>query len=234
MAQQHLGSTISHGLGRRRALRLLTGGVALAGLSFTALTPASAATFAQVAAAPSQPGPMLFGTRQRLLPDTARFRERSSILRSWKELDSSAADQPTQGWARRLATLRALAPERQLEAVNEMVNAQPYIPDDLRHQKSDLWSMPADFLSGGGDCEEFAITKYTALRWLGFHVDRLRLVLGRLPRERLYHALLTVDTGDDVLVLDNLMQRVLRQDDAARYFVPILSMNESRYWLHHR
>lgn len=235
------------GKSRRAVLRLLAGGSAAYGvLSTVGAMPALAGTVHPVGVPPHDSAPTLFGLRQRLLPDTPRFRERSRVLRSWRLLDvedelaeavpalRDARERETRYWLQFLREFQGYAPAEQVRAVHKFVNSLPYVPDARRDDGSDLWSMPSDFLSGGGDCEDFAITKYTFLRWLGFHSERLRIVLGRLPAERLYHAVLTVQLNHEFAVLDNRSPKVLSERQASRDFVPILSMNESRYWLHYR
>ncbi len=246
MGIKTLQSAIVAGRSRRAALRTMLGAFASVGLlSATDVSQALASANA-VATPPRAPQPSLFGMRQRLLPDTPVFRKRSRILKSWEGFgphgeggartpDSRQSDPAgTRPWRHVLSEVERYEPEVQISSVNSLVNSRPYVPDDAQHATSDFWSMPNDFLSGGGDCEDYAVTKYASFRWLGYHHDRLRVVLGRLPRERLYHAILTVHLDHKVVVLDNRAQNVLSQEEAARHFVPILSMNESHYWLHYR
>lgn len=246
MGKKTIQSAIDAGRSRRAALRAMLGAGATFGLLSALHVPQAQASANAVATPPRTPQPSLFGMRQRLLPDTPVFRKRSRILKSWEGFgphgDGPArAPDPRRSdpagnrpWRHVLSEVERYEPELQISSVNSLVNARPYISDDAQHATSDFWSMPKDFLSGGGDCEDYAVTKYTSFRWLGYHHDRLRVVLGQLPRERLYHAILTVHLDDKVVVLDNRAQKVLSQEEAARHFVPILSMNESHYWLHYR
>ena len=65
----------------------------------------------------------------------------------------------------------------------ERINRLPYVPDP-----DGIWKAPVDFYREGGDCEDFAIAKYFALRHLG--VDNLTIVLGYDTKKRLRHAVL--------------------------------------------
>ena len=41
----------------------------------------------------------------------------------------------------------------------------------------DYWETPAEFFQKSGDCEDFAIAKYFALRDLGFPASQMRIVV---------------------------------------------------------
>jgi predicted transglutaminase-like cysteine proteinase len=68
-----------------------------------------------------------------------------------------------------------------LEFVNRHVNASiQYQSDVAQHGMPDLWSAPlATLASGRGDCEDYAITKYVALREAGMAEDDLATAAGK-------------------------------------------------------
>ena len=75
-----------------------------------------------------------------------------------------------------LQRLRRAPVAQQLDRVNTFFNAFAYRADRALWRKADHWSTPLEFIGrGGGDCEDFAIGKYFALRWLAVAPDALRV-----------------------------------------------------------
>ncbi len=95
----------------------------------------------------------------------------------------------------------------------------------------DYWSAPAEFFANGGDCEDYVISKYLSLRWLGFRADDVRLVVLIDQNRRLAHAVLVVKLDGRTLVLDNLNDRVRSWSELPHYR-PLYSLNEQAVWLH--
>tara|TARA_R110002051_G_C8698163_1_gene493976 strand:+ start:117 stop:947 length:831 start_codon:yes stop_codon:yes gene_type:complete len=106
-------------------------------------------------------------------------------------------------WEGRLTKLQAQSVETQLAAVNKSINALPYRPDAANWGQADYWETPREMFDRGGDCEGFALTKYHALRRLGFADEALSLAVVWDAVDREQHAVLLVRTGDRVRVLDN-------------------------------
>ena len=84
-----------------------------------------------------------------------------------------------------------------------------------------------DFFTRGGDCEDFAIAKYTALRALGVPEERLRVAIVHDDEKNLPHAILVVYTDNAVAngpttLTTKLM--VLRPGECAQ--VPTLGITE--------
>jgi predicted transglutaminase-like cysteine proteinase len=76
--------------------------------------------------------------------------------------------------------------------------------DWMQHGIDDVWSAPlATFASGAGDCEDYAIAKYVALREAGTVADDLRLVIVRDVRRNADHAVAAVRFEGEWLILDN-------------------------------
>ena len=55
----------------------------------------------------------------------------------------------------------------QIKAVNNFMNKSRYIQDNKNWGKKDYWASPGEFLAKFGDCEDFSIAKYMALKYLG-------------------------------------------------------------------
>lgn len=90
-----------------------------------------------------------------------------------------------------------------LGEINRAVNLAIRYVSDLKQHGSDVWSAPlATFASGQGDCEDYAIAKYLALRESGIATENLRLVVVQTRRDRA-HAVLAARLDDCWLLLDN-------------------------------
>lgn len=89
--------------------------------------------------------------------------------------------------------------------INRAVNLAIRPSDDFRRFGTpDRWTSPLETLrSERGDCEDYAIAKFALLRAAGFADADLRLVIVRLPRARVDHAVLAVRHEGGWLILDN-------------------------------
>lgn len=135
---------------------------------------------------------------------------------SWQKIIRQATGQP---------------PLEQLRQVNSYFNRWPYRLDPDVYGVSDYWATPEEFLRLSGDCEDFSIAKYYALRQLGFPDETLRIVLLRDTIRNIAHAVLVVTLDDDRYVLDNMSDMVLSHRHYQHY-VPQYSVNESYRWAH--
>lgn len=115
--------------------------------------------------------------------------------------------------------------------VNAMMNRKKYIVDSKNWGKSDYWATPIEFMARGGDCEDFAIAKYVALRALGVPEERLRVAIVQDLRKNIPHAILVVYSEQGPLILDNQIKDVKRADQITHY-KPIFSINRQAWWLH--
>lgn len=117
-----------------------------------------------------------------------------------------------------------------LSRVNSGINQYEY-REDLKHWgKAEYWATPAEFVaSGSGDCEDYAIAKYYALRAAGVDMQRLRFVYARalVDGRLINHMVLAYyeQLDGDPLVLDNLRDEVLpasRRPDLS----PVFTFND--------
>ena len=134
-------------------------------------------------------------------------------------------------WGRFLVSLTGESREVQLEAVNRYVNMAPYLPDLLNYGARDHWATPVELFARGGDCEDYAIAKFVALRALGFSNSRLRLVVVQDLKRRRPHAVLAVNVNDRALVLDNQLPWIVPAE-ALGHYRPFYSVNEENLWRH--
>jgi predicted transglutaminase-like cysteine proteinase len=181
----------------------------------------------------------LFGYGQTEQPDTEVFGQWIQVLERHLLLDTVEGDcaEPTlnrchlRNWLAFLEGLRGLGRDQQLDAVNHYANHKEYILDIDNYGIEDYWAVPREFLYNNGDCEDYAITKLFSLRWLGFAVDDLRIVVLQDTNLRIPHAVLAVAKKDDIMILDNQIQEVVSHHDIVHY-APVYSINENHWWIH--
>jgi predicted transglutaminase-like cysteine proteinase len=109
-----------------------------------------------------------------------------------------------------------------LGEINHAVNLTIRYVADLKQHGMDVWSSPlATFASGQGDCEDYAIAKYLALRESGIAAENLRLVVVQTRRGSA-HAVLAARLDDRWLLLDNTAL-VLVQDHERTDYRPLIA-----------
>jgi predicted transglutaminase-like cysteine proteinase len=134
-------------------------------------------------------------------------------------------------WQQLIAALRGRSPREQIAGVNAFANRFRYVLDQDNYGQSDYWAIPREFLTFGGDCEDYAIIKYFSLRQLGFPPESLRIVVVQDANLRIPHAVLAVYSRDDVLILDNQVREAVSHRSIAHY-IPVFSLNERNWWMH--
>ncbi len=140
----------------------------------------------------------------------------SPALRSWRELQLLA---------------RGRGRMEQLHLVNEFFNRWPYKSDSEAFGQREYWALPTVFMSRSGDCEDYAIAKYFALRQLGFDKKELRIVVLYDGIRNVGHAVLAVYQDNDILILDSL-SNFITTHTRYRHYIPQYSMNETTRWAH--
>jgi predicted transglutaminase-like cysteine proteinase len=111
----------------------------------------------------------------------------------------------------RAADARAARELQHLAQVNDYFNRVRFLPDLQHWGAEDYWATPAEFFaSDGGDCEDYAIAKYFALRELGVPTVRLRITYVTSSRTRDPHMVLAYypKPAAEPLILDNLDGRI--------------------------
>jgi predicted transglutaminase-like cysteine proteinase len=195
-----------------------------------------------VALAPAAPAPMQAAVPRGLAAPGARLPElriwASDRLAQWASLaarvEAERAAPPsreTRAWLRALARLEGQPLDRQVEAVNAIVNAGRWVSDEDNYGSSDLWATPGQFLARGGDCEDYAVAKFFSLARLGVAPERMRILVVHDAGRDLVHAVLALATERGMLVLDNLNPEVLPFERVPHYR-PLYSVNLDNLWLH--
>ncbi len=125
--------------------------------------------------------------------------------------------------ARRFLSIIELGLNRQgrakLGEINRAVNLSiKPASDGVLYGVEDFWSAPLSTLSiGAGDCEDYAIVKYVALRESGIAPDDLQLVIVRDVKRKTNHAVVAVRHEDEWLILDNRTLIMANAEEASQY-----------------
>jgi predicted transglutaminase-like cysteine proteinase len=91
----------------------------------------------------------------------------------------------------------------------------------------ELWATPLQtFANNAGDCEDYAIAKYAALREIGVPAERLRLVVVRDNKAKDYHAVTAVRSGERWMILDN-RTLAIRADSEVAEFDPLYVLDQA-------
>ncbi len=115
-----------------------------------------------------------------------------------------------------------------LGQINRAINLAIRPMSDLaQYGEIDVWSSPlATFYRGAGDCEDYAIAKYLALRQAGISPDDLRIVVMRNIILGEDHAVAAVRLDSHWMMLDN--QRMAMVEDAyVRNYRPLFVIGQT-------
>lgn len=112
-------------------------------------------------------------------------------------------------------------------AINRAINlAIAATSDKSQYGVEDRWASPLmTFTSRRGDCEDYALAKYAALRAAGFAQDDLRFLIARLPHAQGDHAVLSVRHEGRWLILDN--RRFAMLDAVHLDATPLFALREN-------
>ena len=122
---------------------------------------------------------------------------------------------------------RAREGRGRLGEINRAINLAIRPIDDLaQHGQIDVWSSPlATLARGGGDCEDYAIAKFMALRRAGVAPDDLRIVVLHDTIHGDDHAVAAARLDGRWLMLDNRRMAMVRDADV-RNFRPTFVIGE--------
>jgi predicted transglutaminase-like cysteine proteinase len=175
----------------------------------------------------------LFGTTEIHSANLKMFPKwRGTLQRFESELKSCRPDQcKKKEWDAVINGLRGKDRMTQLREVNTEMNDKRYITDPVNWNLPDYWATPFQFLRKNGDCEDYAIAKYMALRDLGIPVDDMRIVVLNDLNLGIAHAVLAVYVNGKPYILDNQISKVVPAS-SIHHYQPVYSINENGWWLH--
>lgn len=144
-------------------------------------------------------------------------------------------DHFAEAWDGILSPLAGESLGAQLRAINDFVNDFEYREDPESSTEVDSsWGTSAgNLLAEGGDCEDFALVKYLALRELGLPACRMRIAQGYSADYRANHAVLVVmDDNGRSWVLDNARAEIEKVERYVDGFTVVATVNEANGWLY--
>jgi len=123
--------------------------------------------------------------------------------------------------------------QKQLVEVNRFFNQFEYQEDHIHWGEQDYWATPSEFLgTQKGDCEDFVIAKYFALRTLGVPDERLYLTYVKALRQNVAHMVLSYFPTPTSIpqILDNYNPMILSASKR-KDLLPIYSFNAKSLFL---
>lgn len=133
----------------------------------------------------------------------------------------------------KLVTMKASMPDatnfQKVVAINKFVNAQVSYKPDV----ADEWATPLQtMIKGYGDCEDFALLKYSLLTDWGVPSSTMRLTYGLIKSTREAHMVLVYDDPNEngIHILDNRRVNVVRER-ALSDFIAVYSFNHQSFFL---
>jgi predicted transglutaminase-like cysteine proteinase len=177
--------------------------------------------------------PSYFGTKELHGTSLKQFPKWTGVMNRFaKELANCPANLcNTRLWKKIIAQVKDEDLKTKLKSVNSIMNAHPYILDQVNWGKPDYWATPFEFLRKNGDCEDYAIAKFYALRDSGVPTDQMRIVALHDLNLGLGHAILIVYVDGTPMVLDNQIRTVVPAS-SIKHYKPVYSVNDTGWWLH--
>lgn len=176
--------------------------------------------------------PALFGANEKFSPNLKAFTKWTSMFERFNDsMNSQSSRKIIEDLKHEIASFKSDSVAQMAKDVNDMMNKKKYIIDNKNWGKSDYWATPIEFMTRGGDCEDFAIAKYTALRALGVPESRLRIAIVHDQKKNIPHAILIVYSEKGALILDNQIDDA-REANRIHHYKPIFSINRDGWWLH--
>jgi predicted transglutaminase-like cysteine proteinase len=139
-------------------------------------------------------------------------------------------------WDKMIEKAKGKKTINKLKAVNDYFNKIRYKTDIKVWKKKDYWASPFEFMGiGAGDCEDYSIAKYFALRALGIPEYKLKVTYVKIKQKhKKYeeaHMVLNYYHKPNAtpIVLDNVVKS-LKLASKRNDLKPIYSFNASGIW----
>lgn len=191
------------------------------------LASASSSTFKAIKSYPA-----LFGANEKQSTNLKAFTKWIDMFARFdRELENAKSRKIIEALKTEISEYKSDSIHDMARQVNAMMNKKKYIIDNKNWGKSDYWATPVEFMTRGGDCEDFAIAKYVALRALGVPENRMRIAIVQDQKKNMPHAILIVYSEKGIVVLDNQIKE-MRNAKTIHHYKPIFSINRTAWWLH--
>ncbi|HIF9233123.1 TPA: transglutaminase-like cysteine peptidase [Photobacterium damselae] len=161
---------------------------------------------------------------------TSREQQKINKIRSFY---GERAGKRATAWRELIDNSRQFPAQIQLKLVNNFFNQFIFVDDIKLWGKKDYWATPLEFVGvGAGDCEDFSIAKYMALRSLGIPDSKLRLVYVKSLTLNQFHMVVAYYPTPTAVpeILDNLDGEI-KPANKRKDLLPIYSFNGSNLWL---
>ncbi len=135
-------------------------------------------------------------------------------------------------WQHLIAELANLPFEERIERVNDFFNRVAYVTAESNWGDPSYWETPYEFLTHGGQCQDFAIAKYLALREFGVGEDAILFVVIHDAYNDVDHAITVVNLNGKPVALDNQLSALTQTADLADRYSPYYSLNDAGWWFY--
>lgn len=212
--------------------------IALSAALLLAAAPAQALTLGQAAQVAQSAPQAAFNTLELVayraesqVPQWSRVKEALSrdrvALQNCINSESHCTGQSMQGWRAMILQLRNQDQQTQLDMVNGFFNRWQYRSDAEIYNVSEYWASPLEFMANSGDCEDYAIAKYVTLQFLGYNDNDMRIMaVVDNNRGGIGHSVLSVNTNNGKVILDNLNNRAYADSQQTGY-APRFAVNQT-------
>ncbi len=155
------------------------------------------------------------------------IRAESQLLALCRAHPDECPSAPARRFLAMIETAQAREGRARLGEINRAINLSIRPMSDLaQYGVVDLWTSPlATLAAGAGDCEDYAIAKYVALREAGLDNQDLRLMIVRDTKLREDHAVVAARLDGRWLVLDN-RRLVLLEDMQLKQYAPLFEIDD--------
>jgi predicted transglutaminase-like cysteine proteinase len=123
---------------------------------------------------------------------------------------------------------RAREGRARLGEINRAINlAIRPMSDMAQYGQIDVWSSPlVTFTTGAGDCEDYAIAKFVALRLAGISPDDLRIIIMHNILRGEDHAVVAARLDGRWLTLDNNRMAMIEDSYLKNYYRPLFVIDQ--------
>lgn len=121
---------------------------------------------------------------------------------------------------------------KRIKIINDFVNQIRYQEDIDIYGLEDYWAIASEFFDNElGDCEDYSIAKYFALKATGVATQSLQIAVVKDINLDVYHAILVVRYNKRNVILDNRLYEATT-DDRLMQYQPIYTINENFWWFY--
>ena len=155
------------------------------------------------------------------------------MLQRLNEQYSQRAKKRGEALNKLLVELADKSTKEKLTGVNRFFNQFQYKTDKKLWGQDDYWATPEEFIGlSSGDCEDYVVAKYFALRSLGIADEQLYLTYVKYLKKNVAHMVLSYfETAKSIpLILDNYNPRIVSADKR-RDLLPVYSFNAKSLFL---